>query len=182
MSRRHKGAVRCGVLVLTTGLLAACGSAEPDPSAAGGTGGRPNAERSASAQGDTVAAVSASATPGPVDVRFALSTRPLVGQPVDVDVSLTPTQELDRLYVRFQAPEGLQLLRGAETPSFPRPAVGTRLSHTVTVIPQADGIFSITASVVTDSPTGSITRSYSIPLISGEGVADAPAAPASPTP
>ena len=43
-------------------------------------------------------------TPGAVDMRFASAGRPAVGQPLDIQLVLTPTVELDRLVARFQAP------------------------------------------------------------------------------
>jgi hypothetical protein len=161
--------------------LAGCGSSEPDPNATP-TSGKPKAGRPAG-PADMVAAVSASKVPGEVDVKFALSDRPAVGKPVDIRLALTPTIELDRLYARFQPSEGMDLVKGGETDHIDRPAVGTDIAHTVTVTPKADGIFYVTATVISDSSTGSVSRIYSIPIIAGAGLPELPpaAAQAAPT-
>jgi hypothetical protein len=170
MSRRDMGAA----LVLAAALLCSgCGSSEPDPAASGGaTSVRPKS--GAPARPDMVAAVSASKTPGAVDLRFAVSARPTVGQPLDIEFLLTPTRELDALLARFQAGEGLELVKGAETERLEHPAIGTPLPHVVTVIPRGDGIFYVTAVIVSDSPTESVSRNYAIPIIAGTGLAELP--------
>lgn len=119
-----------------------------------------------------VAAVSASTEPGPAELRFAIRKRPKVGEPVDIQFAITPTEALERLLARFQASEGLELVRGAETERFDNPAPGTQIEHTVTVIPKEDGIFYVSAVVLTDSATQSLARSYAVPIIAGEGLQD----------
>jgi hypothetical protein len=177
MSRRDVGAARLAAFVLTTAMvLCGCGSSEPDPNAAAASGKAKGARPAGRA--DMVAAVSASKTPGAVDVKFALSARPVVGQPVEIRLALTPVIELDRLYARFDASEGLDLVKGAETEHLDRPAVNTEVAHTVTVTPKSDGIFYVTAIVLSDSPTDSVSRVYSIPIIAGAGISEAPPAAA----
>jgi hypothetical protein len=167
------GGVAAFVVMASVGL-SGCGSAEPDPTAAGpSSSGKPKV--SAGNRPDMVAAVSASKTPGAVDVRFALSGRPTVGQPLEVQVALTPTQELDALYARFDASDGLELVKGVETPHLKEPATGSALEHSVTVVPRSDGIFNLTAVVLSDSPKESVTRYFSIPIIAGAGLPDLPA-------
>jgi hypothetical protein len=181
MSRRDAGIARWAAFVLTAAVgLAACGSSEPDPAAATPTSGKSKAARSAAAA-DMVAAVSASKTPGPVDVNFALAARPAVGKPVDLRIALTPNVELERLYARFQPSDGLDLVKGGETGHIERPAVGSNIDHTITVTPKADGIFYVTATVISDSSTGSESRIYSIPIIAGAGLPELPPAAAQAT-
>jgi hypothetical protein len=124
-----------------------------------------------------VAAVSSSKSPREADLRFALSGRPTVGQPLEVQLALTPTVELERLFVRFQASEGLEMVKGAETGHYEDPTPGKELPHTVTVIPKTDGIFNVTAVVVADSTKGSTSRTYTIPIIAGAGLPELPPQP-----
>jgi hypothetical protein len=178
MSRRDVGAARWAALVLTATVgLTACGSSDPDPTAVTPTSGKPKTGRPAGPP-DMVAAVSASKTPGPVDVKFALSARPAVGKPLEIRLALTPTVELERLYARFQPSDGLDLVKGGETEHIERPAIGTDIAHTVTVMPKADGIFYVTATVISDSSTGSVSPVYSIPIIAGAGLPELPPAAA----
>ena len=60
-----------------------------------------------------------------------------MGQPLDIELALTPAVELDRLFARFQAGDGLQLVTGAETEHYEtcrRSALASRTS--VTVLPK----------------------------------------------
>jgi hypothetical protein len=163
-------------LLMAAFALTGCGSPEPDP-AASGTSAPGKPKPAAGGRPDMVAAVGTSRTPGAADIRFALSGRPAVGQPVDIQLALTPTVELDRLYVRFQASEGLELVKGSETEHYERPSLGKELPHTVTVIPRSDGIFNVTAVVLSDSATESIARTYTIPIIAGAGLPELPPEP-----
>ena len=178
MLRRDVGHARWAAFVLTVAVgLTACGSSDPDPNATTAKSGKPKTARHAGPP-DMVAAVSASKTPGPVEVRFALSAKPLVGKPVDIRLALTPNVELERLYARFQPSDGLDLVKGGETDHIERPAVGTDIAHTVTVTPKADGIFYVTATVISDSSTESVSPVYSIPIIAGAGLPELPPAAA----
>jgi hypothetical protein len=178
MWRRDVGTARWAAFVLTAAVgLTGCGSSEPDPTATTSSSGNSKTARP-EGPADMVAAVSASNTPGTVDVKFALSGRPEVGKPVDLRLALTPTIELERLYARFQPSEGLQLVKGGETGQIEHPALGAHIPHTVTLTPKADGIYYVTATVISDSSTQSVSRVYSIPIIAGAGLPELPPAAA----
>jgi hypothetical protein len=119
---------------------------------------------------DMVSAVSASKAGPPVTLKFALNERPGVGEPIDVEVALIPISDLTRLFVKFQPSTGLTLVKGAESPQFERPKTGEPIHHTVTVQASVDGIYYITAAVVADAEDSSLTRTFSIPVIAGNGV------------
>ena len=162
------------IVAIAVVALGGCGFSGSD-SGTGASASTPKGARAAHqiARPDMVAAVSSNKSPGAVEVRFTIPERPIVGQPLDIQLSLTPSIELERLVARFQVPEGVQLVSGAET-GHDRPAIGTEISHTLTVVPKADGIYNITAVVLTDSDKASIARTFSIPLIAGAGLADLP--------
>jgi hypothetical protein len=172
----HSRAGIAAILLAAAGVLAGCGTSEPEETSSSGGTAAPPKPVASNAQNDMVAAVSYGTEQGLVDLRFALLARPKVGQPVDIELALTPTVELERMFARFQAAEGLQLVSGGETQQIENPAKGVSVGHKVTVLPQADGIFYITAVVLADSEKESIARTFTIPLIAGEGL------PALPTP
>jgi hypothetical protein len=125
-----------------------------------------------------VSAVSANpGSTGLVKLAFSLAKRPQVGEPVDIELALTPTVELQRLFARIQVAEGLQLVSGGETDQIENASAGVAVGHKVTVVPKADGIFYITAAVVADSEKESVTRTFTIPLIAGQGLSELPPAP-----
>jgi len=166
--------------MLLCAALSGCGSDAEEAAAAAATPPtkHPSANRSpAASAAEMVAAVGAKPGAGVVDLRFVISKRPQVNQPVDIELALTPSVELEHLFARFQVAEGLQLVAGAETPHIEHPAANVAIGHKLTVIPQGDGIFYITAVVLADSDKDSVARNFNIPLIAGQGLAEAPATP-----
>lgn len=162
-------------------VCAGCGVADEGASAgSSATPARvvPSARDAIQAQGsdrgaDMVRAVSAGGTAGgPVDLLFELKARPEVGEPVDIELALTPTIDLQRVIASFRAGEGLELRAGAEMPVLEKPETGVPVSHVLTIVPRRDGIFSVTAVVQADSSESSRTLTYTIPIIAGAGIAE----------
>ncbi len=158
--------------------LAGCDSA-PDPNTAtpaSGAARKAALPKSDDADMVTAFSVRTAGQPGLVDLKFKLSKRPVVGEPVDIDLQLIPTVELERLFARFQVGDGLQILSGAESQHFEHPARGAPVGHRMTVTAKADGIFYVTAVVLADSDKESVARTFSFPLIAGQGLLEQPAA------
>ncbi len=116
-----------------------------------------------------VTAVSAGKGGLPVDVKFALRQRPEVGQSAELDLIVIPSAPLDRLMTSFHVEEGLTLSDGAQPSVEDRPEPGVPISHALTIVPKQDGIFYVDATVLADSGTGSIARTFTIPVIAGAG-------------
>jgi len=166
------------LLLAAAATLSGCGSADSDEASGPSGGHKPGGARPPTAsQADMVAAVSVTRSPGLVDLRFSLAGRPQVGEPLEIELALTPAVELESLFARFQVAEGLQLVSGAETGHLEHPALGVPVGHTLTIVPKADGIFYITAVVLADSAKESIARTFAIPIIAGQGLTELPAAP-----
>ena len=174
------------LLVIGSALLGACGSDGDEPSAR-----EEHAEAQAAKKRveppkdnedvDMVAAPSSSKLPGAVALKFVLTKKPVVGTPVDVRLALIPTPDLLRIAASFQASEGLELRSGAKTPTYEKPQANAAINHTLTVVPSSDGIFYITAVILSDSETSSVARTFTIPVIAGEGLSLKPANTATPT-
>jgi hypothetical protein len=122
---------------------------------------------------DMVSAVSSGKASAEIDLKFALRERPVVGEPVDIDVALIPGHDLDQIYATFSAADGLEVTKGGRMPQLEHPEAGAPISHTVTIVAQRDGIFFVSATVLADSPTNSVTHLFSIPVIAGAGIAGA---------
>lgn len=159
-------------LVLLLAALNGCGKAEhagrAAPRSRAATQKGPDAAQLALA--NMVSAVGSGKSSGDLELKFELRGRPVVGESVDIDLALIPGPNLDRVYAVFQAADGLQLTQGGSTPAVEHPPAGVPISHTVTIVPQRDGIFYVSAVVLEDSPTQSVTRSFSIPVIAGSGI------------
>ena len=163
------------LLVATAACLGACGSSESDDAAAGSTGAASGATRKPKGDAsEMVAAVSAKPGQGVVDLKFTLMSRPKVGEPVDIELAMTPSTQLEMLFARFQVAEGLQLVSGGETDHLEHPAPGVPIGHKITVLPKSDGIFYVTAVVLADSEKDSVARTFTIPLIAGQGLTELP--------
>jgi hypothetical protein len=127
-----------------------------------------------------VSAVS-SGKAGDFELKYELRERPVVGQPVDIDLALIPARDMDRIYAVFQAADGLELTKGGRTSDFDHPPAGVPITHTLTVVAQRDGVLYVSAVVLADTSTESVTRSFSIPVIAGAGFS-APVAAEPPEP
>ena len=127
---------------------------------------------------DMVSAVSSGKAPTDVDLKFAVRERPAVGEPVDIDIALVPSHDLDQVYATFVATDGLEISKGGTMRHVEHPEPGAPITHSLTIIPQRDGIFFISATVLADSSANSVTHGFSIPVIAGTGIAASGAAAA----
>jgi hypothetical protein len=152
-------------------LLAAC--SPPAPTTHGRAAKAAQARVSQDTSGldpDLVNAVGIGKEPGPVELKFMIHQKLTPGQPGSVDVTLLPTSSIERLTVSFRPDDGLQVSAGAHVDAVDHPEPNVPISHTVTVVPDRDGIFNLTATVLIDTDTVSMARTFSIPLIAGAGL------------
>jgi hypothetical protein len=118
---------------------------------------------------DLVSAVSQSGSDATLSVKFRLAERPVVGTPVAIELALFPGPEagITHIHGSLQASEGLQL-QSQRTFDIATPQAGGALRQEVTVIPQQDGVLSLSATILIDFDNGSLARTYSIPLIAAD--------------
>jgi hypothetical protein len=163
------------------GLLAGCGSSSGsghDPATAKSKKthtAQVSADPAERPVADMVAGVSPSKAGPPVSLKFELREPPQAGQMLDVDIAVLPgSPAINRLYGKFQGGEGLQVVDGGELPAIDKPAMGSVVRHVVRVLPKQDGIFTVSATVSVDLADDSISRTYSIPVIVGDGLTEQP--------
>jgi hypothetical protein len=116
---------------------------------------------------DLVNAVSAAGnSTTPISMKFKLTGRPTVTTPLQLLISVTPSPEvaISHILVSFQPGDGLQL-QSDRTLEVSDPSPGTPIQQELTLIPQQNGVLSLSATVLVDTESGSISRTYSIPLI-----------------
>lgn len=118
-------------------------------------------------------------TPLPVQVKFALQSKPEVAQPLDVTIAIVPTaSNLDRVFGKVEGEEGLEMAGSGELEAAERPLENTPIERTIKVLPQKEGIYTLTATVSVDMAGQISTQSYTFPVITGNGMPDLPSAPA----
>ncbi len=171
--------------LLTTGLVA-CGSNTSSAGAAraaakvgaGSATTHAGSGSPAAAADEMVNAVPAGRSSSGFRFKFDVRSHPRVGEPADIDIALTPTSVFDRVQVVFHANDGLEIRSGAQIAPVDKPEIDVPLQHTLTVVPKREGIFSVTAIVLSDSSDGAVSRAYAIPLIAGAGLPEQAADPA----
>ena len=176
-------------ILLTVLGLSACGSDHHSQAASTAAAARAAAKAAANpANGlsrnmvNAATEVKSGSTPLPVQVKFEITQRPEVGQPVDVNLAIIPTTpNFDRMMSQVQGEEGLELVGSPELPTSEKPGEGVPIQHTVKVLPKSDGIFDLTITVSGVDTAGQVsTQAYQIPIIAGQGFPDLPAKPAAP--
>jgi len=106
-----------------------------------------------------------------VELKFALPSRPEVGQVMDLDVAVVPRDPVpESLSVSFQVTEGLDIVEGSQLERVDKLVDGTAIRHVVKILPKRDGIFALTAVVSFAMANQDWSRTFSIPVIAGEGL------------
>jgi hypothetical protein len=154
-------------------LVCACGSSTA-PSAGvralqdsrPGSGSRSGTRAQESVDSDLVAGVSPGGSDPPIGLKFRLDTRPVVGMPSQLVLALIPTPgvQISHIHGSLQVADGLQL-QSPHSFDIAAPKGGAPLEQDVTVVPQRNGVLSLSATLVIDYDNGSIARTYVIPLI-----------------
>ena len=101
----------------------------------------------------------------PVRLKFDLKERPVIGQPLDVDIAVMPQIDASAASVQVTGGDGLTVAPGAKQVDLPAMEVGQVYRQTVTVTAATDGVLllGLTVSLKHDDLTDS--RAFSIPLI-----------------
>ena len=101
----------------------------------------------------------------PVRLKFELKQRPVIGQPLDIDIAVMPQIDASAASVQVTGGDGLTVAPGAKQVDLPSMEVGQVYRQTVTVTAAADGVLllGLTVSLKHDDVTDS--RAFSIPLI-----------------
>jgi hypothetical protein len=137
------------------------------------------AAQTAAAGGDAdmVNAASPGGSAPPISLKFGLGGRPVVGEPLQIHMTMQPESQnaIRHLYGSFTPGDGL-LLQSQHSFELRDVADGVSLHQEVTVVPQQPGILSLSATLIVDFDTGSVSRTFGIPLIAAP-----PALPTAPT-
>lgn len=159
--------VRAGALgtMIAAMLLAACGDA-PDESEQGATPTPTvRATRTDGLPPEMVAAVAAGKTASAISVHFSLGSVPTPNHVLSVNIAIVPHQEFASVRANFESRDGITLVSGDKIQPIQKLKPEQMISHELVVMPTAEGVQLITASVETDSAEGVITRVFSIPVI-----------------
>ena len=163
----------CTVALLA--ILCACGSSKSPPPTSQPTHKDPQRTGAAvasngadSLERDMVAAVSPGGSDPPIGLRFRLESKPVVGAPAQLVLALIPTPgvEISHIHGALQG-DGLQL-QSSRTFDIDSPAAGGPIEQDLTIIPQHNGVLSVSATLQIDYNNGSLSRTYVIPVIAAD--------------
>lgn len=182
--------VRIFSLLAAAMLLAACNSEPAPESKAEPSAKAAKAKPSAAAkEAATATAAANDATakmaravgngkPGAaVDIRYDIRARPEAGKSVEVEVALVPGPGVDSMEATFAGMDGITLA-GPLTASFPTVKAGEPYKHTLSLLPDRNGVFYITVAVNTQMGNSSLGRTFSIPFVVGKTPVQAKPTPA----
>jgi hypothetical protein len=151
---------------LSAALLVACGDS-PSESANGTTTKAPSKlPKGDDLPPEMVAAVPAGKASTPITVHFALGSAPEVNKPLPVEIAIVPRQDFAAVNAAFEGVEGLPLTSGDSLTPAASPKSNSIIKHQLVLLPKAEGVYMITATVDTESATdGGVTRVFSLPII-----------------
>ena len=101
----------------------------------------------------------------PVKLKFEVQQRPILGQPLDVDIAVMPQIDAGLGEIQVAGGDGLTVAPGTDQIALPSVEAGQVYREGVKVTPTADGVLllGLTVSLKHDETTES--RAFSIPLI-----------------
>ncbi len=165
---------RAIALSLAAAIAAGCGSKSDEASAAkaakGGAAAKQSTTREAAAlSGDdrlANAVVVTGKSSAPVDLKYDIAVKPVVGQPFEVELTFVPRVAADSLEVEFSAVEGLTLV-GEPALNFEKVQAGER--YTAKVVGQSDvaGMYYIGVSAKMTTKIQAEVRGFSVPIVVG---------------
>jgi hypothetical protein len=101
----------------------------------------------------------------PVDLKFTLRQRPLVGQLLDVDIAVMPQINAGPAGIQVVGGEGLSIAPGMVQIDLPAVEAGQVYRQSVKVTPAVEGVLILGLSVSLHHDEVTESRIFSIPLI-----------------
>ena len=74
------------------------------------------------------------------------------------------------LAAKFEGDDGLSVVGGDQVPTVEKPAPNVPIHHAVTVLPKANGMYTVTATLTVTTDGDPKVHSFSVPVISGSGL------------
>lgn len=160
-------------------LLTACGS-DPQPEAAAPPPAPKPTVSAATANDETATFARAvgDGKPGAaVNIRYEFAGKPSPGTPTELDVAFIPSVGVDSMEATLAGMDGITL-SGDLQASFNAVEADKPYRHKLTVLPDRTGMFYVTVSVSTKIAGSTVGRTFSIPLVVGQPVAQQKTTPA----
>ncbi|HZF14470.1 MAG TPA: hypothetical protein VE046_00875 [Steroidobacteraceae bacterium] len=165
-------------------LCAGCNNDTPAPTAAAGEtpATKPNAagdddesvadaasvEDANKQTADMTRAVSAGKATAPVDLKFTVTSKPVLGAPVAIDLAVISLASAESMTLSVQGGDGIDVDSATSLESFQKSPPGSLHHHKLRVTPRAEGAFNVAVLVTMVVPgSGLQSRTFAIPLLVG---------------
>lgn len=112
-----------------------------------------------------VEAVSLVKSTAQVGLKFQLSQRPALGQPLQLVLAVIPQAAADSATVQVAGSDGLQVAAEAASLQIPSIELGQVYKQSVTVTPTTEGVQLLSLTVALNHADGSESRTFSVPVI-----------------
>lgn len=171
---RLAGAGLRGLALAAASLLAGCGwggshHPAPAPHPAPQIHSAPRQSPAAGALAAMVDAVGPSRSDPPVNLKFSIRDRPVVGRDDEIRYALIPQAHgLQGLRVAFGSLGGLTVVSHIPAIGTVKPARGVPIFGSVIIKPDRAGLFTLTAAVAVESPSQTVMWNFNIPVIAGQ--------------
>jgi hypothetical protein len=163
-------------------LLAACDNSGNQADANKTAPSKPKASKPASITDQMVAAVSTTRSATVIGVYFSLGKTPVVREALPVDIVLVPHEKMSKVVGHFDGQDGIAVVSGEAMEPKTDVEPESNLKHQLVLMPMAEGVFMINASIETEGSEGTVSRVFSIPVIVAAAASSVPApAPAAET-
>lgn len=111
-----------------------------------------------------------------VDLRYEIAAKPEVGVPTEIQIAFVPRAGVDSLEATITGMDGITVAGNLKA-HFDSVEAGKPYQHTVSLLPDAAGVYYVTVNVTTTLGGASIGRTFSIPFVVGTPTAQRKADP-----
>jgi hypothetical protein len=166
---------RVAICISIAGVaLAACGS-KPDPQSATAQSAT-NGAAAADPIGQMARAVGNGKPGAAVELRYEFSRKPTVGTPNELHIAFIPHAGVDSMDIAINGMDGVTV-SGPQSANFAEVEPQKPYVHTVSVLPDRNGVFYLTVVVTTQIGNQNLSRTFSVPFVVGNVPAQQKPAP-----
>jgi hypothetical protein len=114
-----------------------------------------------------VSGVSPTKDESTIELKFELKDRPQLGQPLTISIALLPKLSANTMRVTYISTDALTVQPGGAPAEYRDVLPGNVYQHELSVVPRDNGVYYVSAVVLLDSDTGSVARTFAIPVVVG---------------
>ena len=163
-----RGLVRVHAVGFLVAAVASCGGKDDESAAAASNHAKGKAQAKSQkplpADERMAMAVSVGKTARIAELKYDLLSRPAAGQPVEIELAVTPQSQADSLDLEVRGMNGLEVVAGGSA-AFQHVAAGEVYKAKVLAQPAADGLYYLSVTAKLASKVQSDSATFSVPVV-----------------